>query len=237
MCTKCSSRFEGAPQRPRHRTALRKDCTTCANTRPLPDLQSPQRPGICSAETYKVFMFHPEGQPVCPVANPALPRVVLRTQPVCTRFSAEGSLVLFCLLVLRRECGNKPGGPLNGNQKVCFGQREPTSSGQVAEQAMHTSASDLSQKRIGTSWGAEIPWMDKIHFAPLGNHGKPLFVGIDRGIIPLGPLSWCRISSMHSMGRAYGPQLCKTTCLPAQNSKGHLNKGEGTNVRVSLFGG
>ena len=28
-----------------------------------------------------------------------------------------------------------------------------------------------------------VLWMDEIHFAPLGNHGKPLFVGIYRGIM------------------------------------------------------
>ena len=32
----------------------------------------------------------------------------------------------------------------------------------------------------------------------LGNHGKPLFVGIYRGIITPWFLRWCRISSIHS---------------------------------------
>ena len=44
------------------------------------------------------------------------------------------------------------------------------------------------------------PTVDGQNPAPLGNHGKPLFVGIYRRIIPLGPLCWCRISSIHSMG-------------------------------------
>ena len=35
--------------------------------------------------------------------------------------------------------------------------------------------------------------------APLGNYGKPLLVGICRGIIIPGLLGWCRISSIHSM--------------------------------------
>ena len=35
--------------------------------------------------------------------------------------------------------------------------------------------------------------------APLGNHGKPLFVGVYRGSIIKGFLRLCRISSMHSM--------------------------------------
>ena len=30
-----------------------------------------------------------------------------------------------------------------------------------------------------------ILWMDEIHFAPLGTHEKPLFVGMYRGIIRL----------------------------------------------------
>ena len=38
----------------------------------------------------------------------------------------------------------------------------------------------------------------EIHFAPLGNHGKPWFVGNYRGIILPGFLRWCRISSLHS---------------------------------------
>ena len=36
--------------------------------------------------------------------------------------------------------------------------------------------------------------------APLGNHGKPLLVGICRGIIIPGLLGWCRTSSIHSSG-------------------------------------
>ena len=36
----------------------------------------------------------------------------------------------------------------------------------------------------------------EIRFAPLVNHGKPLFVGIYRGIVLPGSLRWCRISSM-----------------------------------------
>ena len=42
-------------------------------------------------------------------------------------------------------------------------------------------------------------WMDEIlhHSEALGSY---LFVGIDRGIIILGLLRWCRISSTHSMG-------------------------------------
>ena len=41
-------------------------------------------------------------------------------------------------------------------------------------------------------------WMDEIlhHFETMGNH---LFVDIDRGIIILGLLRWCRISSTHSI--------------------------------------
>ena len=35
--------------------------------------------------------------------------------------------------------------------------------------------------------------------APLGNHGKPLFVGIYKKIIIPRFLRWCRISSIHSM--------------------------------------
>ena len=35
-------------------------------------------------------------------------------------------------------------------------------------------------------------WDGQNSFAPLGNHGKPLCV-------PLGPLSWGRISSIHRM--------------------------------------
>ena len=45
-------------------------------------------------------------------------------------------------------------------------------------------------------------WMDDIHFASLGNHGKPLFAAVFRGE-PNHPglLSWCRISSIHSKNR------------------------------------
>ena len=46
---------------------------------------------------------------------------------------------------------------------------------------------------------AAILWMDKNHFAPLRNHGKPLFVGICGGIIIPGILRWCRILSIHSI--------------------------------------
>ena len=35
--------------------------------------------------------------------------------------------------------------------------------------------------------------------APLGNHGKPLFMGIYRTFIILGFLRWCRIPSIHSI--------------------------------------
>ena len=42
-------------------------------------------------------------------------------------------------------------------------------------------------------------WINKIlhHFE---NMGKPLFVGIYRGIFIPGFLRWCRISSIHSVG-------------------------------------
>ena len=39
--------------------------------------------------------------------------------------------------------------------------------------------------------------MDEIRFAPNGNHGKPLFVGICRGTIIQVFLRWCRFSSIH----------------------------------------
>ena len=42
--------------------------------------------------------------------------------------------------------------------------------------------------------------MDEIHFAPRGNHGKPLLLGIFGGLIILPFFRWCeRISSIHSM--------------------------------------
>ena len=49
-------------------------------------------------------------------------------------------------------------------------------------------------------------WMDEIHFAPLGNHEKPLCIGIYKGIIIPRFLKWCRISSIHSRS---APLLCK----------------------------
>ena len=42
--------------------------------------------------------------------------------------------------------------------------------------------------------------MDEIHFAPLGNHGTPLFVAIYKGLNIPGFCRWCRISSLRSMG-------------------------------------
>ena len=47
------------------------------------------------------------------------------------------------------------------------------------------------------SWRMVILWMDEI-LHHLRNHGKPLFVGIYMGIIILGLLRWCMISSIHS---------------------------------------
>ena len=46
--------------------------------------------------------------------------------------------------------------------------------------------------------------MDEIlhHFEAMGHH---LFVGIDRGIIILGLLRWCRISSTHSIDQEVFP--------------------------------
>ena len=39
----------------------------------------------------------------------------------------------------------------------------------------------LSLSIVGGFIGKAILWMDEIHFAPLGNHGKPLFVGKKQG--------------------------------------------------------
>ena len=47
--------------------------------------------------------------------------------------------------------------------------------------------------------------MDEINFAPLGSRGRPLFIGIYRGIIIPGFLGWCRISSIHSMAVGQNP--------------------------------
>ena len=44
-----------------------------------------------------------------------------------------------------------------------------------------------------------IHTVDGRHPAPLGNRGKPWFVGIYRGIIIPEFLRWCRISSIHSI--------------------------------------
>ena len=58
-------------------------------------------------------------------------------------------------------------------------------------------------------------WMDEIHFAPLCNHRKPLFVGIYKGIRIFGFLRWCRISSIHSsilhqgLNRRYPTSPCE----------------------------
>ena len=41
--------------------------------------------------------------------------------------------------------------------------------------------------------------MDGIHFAPHGNHGKPLFVGIYRRIIIPGLLRWCEMDVVHPL--------------------------------------
>ena len=54
----------------------------------------------------------------------------------------------------------------------------------------------------GSVWaeGVSKHTLDEIQFAPLGNNGKPLFVGIYRGIIILEFLRWCRILFVHSSG-------------------------------------
>ena len=44
---------------------------------------------------------------------------------------------------------------------------------------------------------ASLLWMDEIHFAPLANHGNPLFIGIYRGIIIPGLLGWCEMDFVH----------------------------------------
>ena len=52
-------------------------------------------------------------------------------------------------------------------------------------------------------------WMDEIHFAPFSKHGKPLSVGIYRGII----LPWCRNSSIHSMVLCVCVCVCVSVCV------------------------
>ena len=50
---------------------------------------------------------------------------------------------------------------------------------------------------------SSLLWMDKIHFAPLGSHGKPLIVGIHKKIIIPSFLKWCRMSCIHSITMYY----------------------------------
>ena len=50
----------------------------------------------------------------------------------------------------------------------------------------------LKSSKVGST-------VDERNPAPLGNHEKPLFVGIYRGIMIPWFLRWCRISSIHSM--------------------------------------
>ena len=49
--------------------------------------------------------------------------------------------------------------------------------------------------------------VDGRNAAPVGIHGKPLFVGSYRGIILSGFARWCRISSVHSILRLVGKYL------------------------------
>ena len=74
---------------------------------------------------------------------------------------------------------------------------------------------------------ASLNTVDGRDFAPLGNHGKPFFIGIYRGIIIPGFLRWCRISSIHSIvGKPAHPTTkplqiaatCKLTSIQARVS-------------------
>ena len=50
---------------------------------------------------------------------------------------------------------------------------------------------------MGGSASQKLLWMDEIRFAPLGNHGQPLIVGIYRETITLGFARWCEIDFVH----------------------------------------
>ena len=52
-----------------------------------------------------------------------------------------------------------------------------------------------------------MPAVDGLNPAPLGNHGKPLCIGICRGIIIPGFLRWCRISPILSNNPKQRPFL------------------------------
>ena len=77
--------------------------------------------------------------------------------------------------------------------------------------------------------GSVLLWMEEIHFAPLGHHGKPLFVGIYKGISIPGFLRLCRSSSIHTttcflLGRlgCFGTGFSCFESLPAFTSSIYL---------------
>ena len=73
--------------------------------------------------------------------------------------------------------------------------------------------------------GRFIPQMDEI-LHHLGNHGKPLSVGIYRGIIIPGFLSGCRISSIRSrfIPRMAGKRLFVSVAAPGLVNHGMQSK-------------
>ena len=66
-------------------------------------------------------------------------------------------------------------------------------------------------KSTKTRSGKRVPMLqhtvDGRNPAPLGNHGKPLLIGIFRGFIIPGFLRWCRILSIHSITHILGREL------------------------------
>ena len=64
---------------------------------------------------------------------------------------------------------------------------------------MQNASGSLFSSEVSSSRVLARNTVDGQNPAPLGNHGKPFFVGIHRGIIILGFLVWCRILSIHSI--------------------------------------
>ena len=70
-------------------------------------------------------------------------------------------------------------------------------------------------------------WMDVIlhHLKTMGNHGRPLFIGIYRGFIIPGILRWCEMDFVHSMNpreaiRLFSPRRGSSRALELRESGG-----------------